>query len=39
MNRIKEWGETKVNGAGGALSCCDEFQTPHHNVQSQQHPS
>ena len=38
MNRIREWGETKVNGAGGALSCCDKFQTPADHT-SQQHPS
>ena len=38
MNKIRERGETKVNGAGGALSYCDKFQTPTDHT-SQWHPS
>jgi len=38
MNKIRERGETKVIGADGALSCCNEFQTPTEEA-SQQHPS
>jgi len=38
MNRIREWGETGVIGADGALSHCGEFLTPIHNT-SQRHPS
>jgi len=28
MNKIREWGETEVIGADGALSHCGEFLTP-----------
>jgi len=38
MNRIREWGETDVIGADGALSHCGEFLTPILNT-SQWHPS
>jgi hypothetical protein len=38
LKKIREWGETKVIGADGALSCCNEFLTPADHT-SQQHPS
>ena len=38
MNKIREWGETEVIGADGALSHCGEFLTPIL-LTSQWHPS
>jgi len=38
INRVREWGETEVIGADGALSHCDEFLTPIL-IASQGHPS
>ena len=38
INQIRERGETKLSGADGPLSRCDEFLTPNHHT-SQWHPS